>query len=89
MHLADGNHYRRMTSVMGLDGVTWFLCSKDVTDTCKRTLHSPTIGEFLHCNGGKLEEAEDFNVFLSLLCVRIEIDQLGTKINHSICTLVI
>ena len=31
----------------------------------------------MQLNGGKLEEAEDFEcVFLLLLCVRIEMDQL-------------
>ena len=31
----------------------------------------------LQCKGGKLEEAEDFNIcFRRLLCIKIEIDQL-------------
>ena len=61
-----------MTSVVALDGVT------------RKTLHIPvnvcdTVQLFagcLQCNVGKLEEAENFNVFSRLLCVRIEIDQL-------------
>ena len=69
MHIADVNHYCRMTSVMVLDGVTSFLHAKDVTNTCKRMRHSPTIGKFLQCNGGKLEEAEDFKCdFVFIVC---------------------
>ena len=49
-----------MTSVMVFDVVTSFLRSNDVTNTCKRMQHSPSIGGILQCNGGKLEEAEDF-----------------------------
>ena len=30
----------------------------------------------LQCNGGKLEEAEDFEYVFVVLCVRMEIDQL-------------
>ena len=63
-------------SFMALDGVTLFLRSKDVTITCKGLRLSLSIGGVLQCNGGKLEEAEDFKcVFCRLLCVRIEIDQ--------------
>ena len=58
-----------MTSVMGLDGVTSFMCLKDVTITCKRIRPSPTIMGFLHCDGGKLEEAEDFKCVFIVYCV--------------------
>ena len=43
--LVDVIYYCKMTSGMALDGVTSFLRWKDVTDTYKRMLHSPTIGE--------------------------------------------
>ena len=33
-----------MTSVMAFDGVTSLLGVKDVTNTCKRIRHCPTIG---------------------------------------------
>ena len=46
-----------MMSVMALDSVTSL---KDITNTCKRMRNSPIIAGFLQCNGGKLEEAEDF-----------------------------
>ena len=49
-----------MTSSMALDGVTSFLRVKDVTITCKRMRHRPTIGGNYSVQGGKLEEAEDF-----------------------------
>ena len=38
---------------------------KDVTNTCKRMRHSPTI----RGNGGKLEEAEDFKCVFVVYCV--------------------
>ena len=55
-----------MTSFMALDGVTSFLRLKDVTITCKR------MGVFagvLQCNGGKLEETEDFECVFVVYCV--------------------
>ena len=42
--LADVICYCKMTSGIALDGVTAFSCLKDVTNTCKRMSHSPTIG---------------------------------------------
>ena len=42
--LADVSCYYKMTSGMSLDGVTSFLRLKDVTYSCKRMRHSPTIG---------------------------------------------
>ena len=42
--LADVNCYYKMTSVMALDGVMSFLRLKNVTYSCKRVRHSPTIG---------------------------------------------
>ena len=56
---------------MALDGVRLRL--KDVTNTCKSMQRSLSI---LQCNGGKLEEAEDFKCVYRLLCVGIEMYQL-------------
>ena len=62
-----------MTSVMVLDGVTSFLRLKDVTNTSKCKTQTNYWREFFR----KLEEAEDLkSVFVVLLCVRIDIDQL-------------
>ena len=58
-----------MTSFMALDDVTSFLRLKDVTITCKRMWHSLRIGGVLQCNGGKLEEAEDFKCVFVVYCV--------------------
>ena len=62
-----------MMSFMGLDGVTLFLRLKDVTNTCKRMRHSPTIGGISSVQwrkvGGKLEEAEDFKCVFVVSCV--------------------
>ena len=44
-------------SVMVLDGVTLFLHLKDVSNTCKRMQHSPTIGGISSVQWRKLEEA--------------------------------
>ena len=52
-----------MTSFMPLDGVTSFLRLKDVTISCKRMRRSLSIGGS-SCNGGKLEEDEDFECWL-------------------------
>ena len=53
---------------MALDGVTSFLCLKDVTNSCKHMQHSPTIGRNLQDNGGKLEKAEDFKCVFVVYC---------------------
>ena len=58
-----------MMSVMALDGVTLFWRLKDVTNTCQPMQKSPIIPEFLQCNGGKVEEAEDFKCVLIVYCV--------------------
>ena len=42
--LADIICYCKMTSFMALDGVTSFLSTKDVINTCKCMQHSPAIG---------------------------------------------
>ena len=42
--LADVICYWKMTSFMALDGVTWFLRLKDVTNTCKHMRRSLSIG---------------------------------------------
>ena len=58
-----------MTSSMALDGVTLLLRLKEVTSTCKRMRRSLSIGGVLPCNGGKLEEAEDFECVFAVYCV--------------------
>ena len=60
---------------MALDGVTSFLRLLDVTNTCKRMRRGLSISGRSKCKGGKLEEAERFKSFLSLLCNKIEKDQ--------------
>ena len=66
-----------MTSVVALDGVTSFLHLINVTNTCNRMQHSPLLlVGFLQCNGGKLEEAEDFKCFFDLYCV-LELKQIS------------
>ena len=67
--LADVNCYCKMTSIMVLDDVMSFLCVKDVAYSCKPIQHSPTIGEFLQRNGGKMEETEDFKCVFRLFNV--------------------
>ena len=62
-----------MTSLIALDGVTSFLRLKDVTITCKGMRRSLRIGGSFQCNGGKLEEAEDFE------CVFVDYCVLETK----------
>ena len=48
---------------------------KDVTNTCKRMRRGLSI--VLQSKGGKLEEAEDFEICsCRLLCNKIKIDQL-------------
>ena len=42
--LADVICYWKITSFMVLDGVSSFLCSKEVTSTCKRMRRSLSIG---------------------------------------------
>ena len=58
--LADIIYYWKVTSYMALDGVMSFLRLKEVTKTRQRMRRSLSIGGVLQCNGGKLEEAEDF-----------------------------
>ena len=58
-----------MMSYMALDGVTSFLRLKDVTITCKRMRRSLNIGGSSSVNGGKLEEAEDFECVFVVYCV--------------------
>ena len=58
-----------MTSVVALDGVMLFSCCKtlyihvNVCDTVK------LLAGFLQCNGGKLEEAEDFMCVFFVYCI--------------------
>ena len=64
MHYYQGSRDHRppwgpqLTSFVtgALDGITSFLRLKDVTNTCKRIISAG----ILQCNGGKLEEADDF-----------------------------
>ena len=73
-----------MMSVMALDGVTSFLRLKDVTNTCKRMRHSPTVGR-ISCNGGKLEEAENFKCVFLVYCV-LELKYTeGNKFSNFVC----
>ena len=58
-----------MTSFMALDGVTSFLRLKDVTITCKRKRRSLSTSGSSQCNGGKWEEAEDFECVFVVYCV--------------------
>ena len=73
--LVDVICYCKMTSFMMLYGVTPFLRLKDVTNTCKHMRCSQTIGVVkllagtLQCNGGKLEESEDFKCVFVVYCV--------------------
>ena len=67
--LANVNCYCKMASVVALYGVASFLRLKDATYSCKRIRHSPTFGGFIQCNGGKLEEAEDFKCVFVVYCV--------------------
>ena len=67
--LADVNCYWKMTSVIALNGVTSFLHLKDITNTCKRMRHSPTIEGISSVQWGKLEEAEDFKCVFAVYCM--------------------
>ena len=59
-----------MASFMALDGVTSFLRLKDVTITCKGMRRSISLlAGVLQCNGGKLDEAEDFECVFVVYCV--------------------
>ena len=49
--------------------VTSFLRLNDVTIACKRMRRSLNIGGVLRCNGGKLEEAKDFECVFVVYCV--------------------
>ena len=64
-----------MTLVVVLDGVTSFLRLNDVTYSCKRMRHSPTISGISSVQWRKVGRRLRM-YFRRLLCVRIEIDQL-------------
>ena len=53
---------------MALDGVTSFGRLKDVKNTCNRLRNSPALADFFQCNGGKLEDAEDFKSVFIVYC---------------------
>ena len=58
-----------MMSVMALDSVMSFLLLTDVTNTCKRMDTVQLLSGILQCNGGKLDEAEDFKCVFLVYCV--------------------
>ena len=66
-----------MTSFMALDGVSSFLCLKDVTITCKRMRRSLSIGRSSSVQWRKVGRSWRLRMCIRrLLCVRIEIGQL-------------
>ena len=68
--LANAICYCKMTSFMALDGVTSCLHLKDVTNTCTRMRRSlKLLAGIIQCNGGKLEETEDFKCVFVVNCV--------------------
>ena len=103
--MCDSWCYWKMTSFTELDRVTSFLRLKDVTITRKRMRRSLSIGGSSSVQWRKVGRTWRLRkCFRRLLCVRIEIDQLQcvscwiiihclsvscTKINHSLCALVI
>ena len=67
--LDDVIFYCKMTSIVALDGVTSLLRLKTLyiyVNVCDAVQF---LAGFLQCNGGKLEEAEDFNCFFVVYCV--------------------
>ena len=67
--LADVICCIKLTSFIAIDVVTSFLRFKDITNTRKRMRRCLSIAGVLQCNGGKLEEAEDFKCGLVVYCV--------------------
>ena len=63
--LPDVICYWKMTSFMALDGVTLFLRLKDVTNACKRMLHSLTIGKFFSAMAENWKKLKTSNVLES------------------------
>ena len=64
--LADVICYCKMTLVMALDGAASFLCLKDITNVCDAV---QLLAGIIQCNGGKLEDAEDFKCVLVVYCM--------------------
>ena len=62
--LTDVNFHCKMTSVIALGGVKVEKLYKYMSTYMR---NSSTIAGFLQCNCGKLEEAEDYNVFSSFI----------------------
>ena len=59
-----------MMSFVALDGVTLFLCWKDITNACKKVCDTvQLLAGFPQCNGGKLEVAEYFKCIFVIYCV--------------------
>ena len=58
-----------MASVVALEGVTSFLRLKDAAYHANVCDTVQLLAGFLQCNGGKLEEAEDFKCVFVVYCV--------------------
>ena len=58
-----------MMSDMVLDGVTSFSCLKDVTKNVNVCDVIQVLAAFPQCNGGKLQDAEDFKGVFFVYCV--------------------
>ena len=88
-HLLTSFVDAKMTSVMALDGITLFLCSKDVTihvnvcDTVK------LLEGILQCNGGQLKKLKTSNVFLVVYYVSVSCSKINNELHaHDlICTI--
>ena len=70
--LADVICCCKIMSAMALEGVTAFLCLKEVTNTSKRMQHSPTFGGDSSVQWGKVGRSWSLQMcFRRLSCVRI------------------
>ena len=67
--LAEVICYCKMTSVMALDTVMSFARLKDVTIYVNVCDTVQLLAGFPQCNGGMLEEAEDFKCAVVIYCV--------------------
>ena len=71
---------------MALDGVTSFLCLKDVTNTCKRMRRGLSIGGSSSVQRRKFGRSCRLQIcFRRLLCNKIEKDQLQCVICCVLC----
>ena len=63
--------------IHGVNGVTWFLRLKDVTNTCKRMRRGLSIGGSSSVQRRKVARSWRLQIcFRRLLCIKIKIDQL-------------